>query len=548
MAKTSIVLLLLAAPLLAQKPGRGKKKDTSPPVDSLSWQRALPTFVRGMVYFSQSLYEEATDYLSQAAEAAPHSSGIHHYLAQVAYRQSDPIRMLTHAEKAYKEAPREVWLGLGYAYALMLNSQRQEAIRVLEELHRLYPTDPEVLHRLAQTYQAVGDWQRADAYYQKLQQLGGSSEELFQARVQLLVEAGQLGRAIALAESLLTLWPTHEVYWEVAARLYELSQNLPRMAQTLTQLLQLDPANSLAWGLVLTYADYFEDVWEEGVWERFLESYAVPVEVKYALLRRIALLDEEDYRAALAQLLADYPSPAGWELWAQYWQQKGRWDSVALAWQRVFALDSTQAAAYWAYLYALWRLGGGDSLARAVELGKELFPGQGRLFWWEGVVAAQRKQCRRALSAFARGWRLLPEPDTVTAQTVLYYQLLCELQEGSLTPQTQALLSRWYKEPWSSGLVQLFNLRVRPHAPEGSSPSIGALPSPYGEWGAFLLSVQQGRMEEARRAAASLAEKDTQLPLELWQDLLTRLSESLVGTAYYRWKARARAQYPLADL
>lgn len=547
MAKGWVCFVLLFIPLWAQKSGKGKKK-ASLAADSLSWQRAVPAFVRGMVYFSQSLYEEAAEYLSQAAEAAPNSPGIHHYLAQIAYRQSDPIRMLTHAEKAYKEAPQAVWLGLGYAYALMLNGQRPEAVRILEQLHRLYPADSEVLHRLAQTYQAMGDWQRADACYQKLQWLGGGTEELFQARVQLLVEAGQLGRAIALAESLLTIWPKHEVYWETAARLYELSQNLPRMAQILTQLLQLDPANSVAWSLVLAYADYFEEVWEEGVWERFLESYAVPAEVKYALLRRVAILDEEAYRGALAQLLTAYPLPTGWELWAQYWQQQGRWDSVALAWQRAFALDSTQAGAYWAYLYALWRLGGGDSLARAVERGKELFPGQGRLFWWEGVALAQQNRCRQALSAFAKGWRLLPEPDTLTAHTILYYQLLCELREGSLSSHTQAQLSRWYGEPWGSGLVKLLSLRTQPAAPEGSGPAVVSLPSPYAEWGAFLLAVQQGRMEEARRIAASLAEKDLQLPLELWQDILGRLSESLVGTAYHRWKARARTQYPLADL
>lgn len=263
MAKGWLALALLVFPLFAQK-AKAKSKPSSPAPDTLSWRQAVPAFVRGVVYFSQSLYEEAAEYLSQAAEAAPNSPGVHHYLAQVAYRQSDPIRMLTHAEKAYREAPQEVWLGLGYAYALMLNGQRQEAVRLLEQLHRTHPTDPEILHRLAQSYQAMGDWQRADACYQKLQLLGGSTEELFQARVQLLVEAGQLGRAIALAESLLTLWPKHEVYWEVAARLYELSQNLPRMAQTITQLLKLDPANPVAWNLVLSYSDYFEDVWRRG--------------------------------------------------------------------------------------------------------------------------------------------------------------------------------------------------------------------------------------------------------------------------------------------
>ncbi|MCX7607299.1 MAG: tetratricopeptide repeat protein [Bacteroidia bacterium] len=551
MAKIFYLIGIGAVLLFAQK--KSKVKPASSPSssqDTTSWKQGLPPFVKGVILFSQGLYEEAAEYFYKAAEAAPHSAGVHYYLSRLAYQQGDYIRMLTHIEKAYKEAPHEAWVGIAYAAALALNGQQYQSTALLEKLVQDFPEEPEILLRLAQSYQAAGEIEKADRYYRQLQLMGGAYEEVFQMRVQMFVEVGQVGRAIAIAESLAALWPKHEVYWETIARLYELSRNLSRMAEVVQHLLQIDPANQVGWGLVLAYPELFEEMWGYDVWEGFLESYTVPAEVKYALLRRGDFLEEEEYREALSKLLRENPMSIGWDLWAQYWMQNGRWDSAATAWKRALASDSIHLPIYGSYLYALWQLGGGDSLAREVERAQEFFPGQGRLFLWQGVAYAQQREWPEACKAFQRGWRLLPTPDTPLARVAAYYQAIAEIAQNKLTPQTRERFQGHYPGETGTALLALLLLRGGEKPAElKNTPeeTFSALPSPLREWGELLWALSLNRLEEARRIA-SIVDTSSSVPLEMWEDILTRLGPQILGPAYHRWRSQAEKQYPLALL
>ncbi|GIV23978.1 MAG: tetratricopeptide repeat protein [Bacteroidia bacterium] len=547
MAKVSVWLLGLVGLLLfAQKKPQSPKKDKdhTASADTHVWRQAVPPFVRGVVLWSQGLSEEAAEFFYKAAEAAPHSPGIHYYLARLAYTQEDYIRMLTHAEKAYREAPNELWIGIGYAIALELNGQKKQAVEILERLHKLYPQEPEILLRLAQAYQQIGQIDKADAYYNKLLAVEGSYEEVFQARVRLFVEAGHLGRAIALAESTVALWPKHEGYWETLTRLYELSRNLPRMAEVVQKLLEIDPANMVGWSLVLAYPEYFEQLWGPEMWEELLAAPAVPAEVKYSLLQRADFLEEEDYQQVLAQLLRQQPSAVGWDLWGRFWAGKGHWDSAAVAWKRAWSADTQGLSFLASYLYALYRLGGGDSLLREVEKTQELFPGQGRFFLWEGVAAAQCRQWTRASAAFTRGWRLFVGGDSVLAQAAAYYHLLTELAQGGLSASTRERFLRECGTSVGEALIALLQARQGQKASQLQTAA-PALPEPYRRWAAFWMAYAEGRLDEARRIAASAAE-ETSLPLEMWEDFLLRLTPQTVGTLYQRWRQKAAQAYPLA--
>jgi len=547
MGKVGIGLLGLVGVLLfAQKKAQPPKKPKDPTVtvDTQGWRQAAPPFTRGVVLWSQGLSEEAAEFFYKAAEIAPHSPGIHYYLARLAYTQEDYIRMLTHAEEAYREAPNELWIGIGYAVALELNGQKKQTVEILERLHKLYPKEPEILLRLAQACQQIGQIDKADAYYRELLSVGGGYEEVFQARVRLFVEAGQLGQAIALAESTVAVWPKHEGYWETLARLYELSRNLPRMAEVVQKLLGIDPANMVGWSLVLAYPEYFEQLWGPETWEELLVSPAIPAEVKYSLLQRVDFLEEEDYQQVLGELLRQQPLAGGWDLWGRFWAKKGRWDSAAVAWKRAWSAD-TQGLAFLAnYLYALYRLGGGDSLLREVEKAQELFPGQGRLFLWEGVAAAQCRQWARASAAFTRGWRLFASGDSLLFQVAAYYHLLTELAQGALSASTRERFLRAYGTTGGEALIALLQAR-QSHQASQLQAIVSSLPPPYREWAAFWIAYAGGRLEEARRIAADAAHQPA-LPLEMWEDFLLRLTPQTVGTLYQRWRQKAAQAYPLA--
>ncbi|MEN2992031.1 MAG: tetratricopeptide repeat protein [Bacteroidia bacterium] len=524
----------------AQKRSRQTSK-----VDTLRWQAAAAPFTRAVVLFSQGLYEESAEYLYKAVEVVPNSPGIHHYLARIAYMQGDYLRMLTHAEKAYKEAPNELWLALGYASALQLNNQEAEALAVLEKLYSLWPNNPEILLRLAQLYQEKGDLDKADMLYQKLQHLSGNYEEIFQTRIHMFVEAGQIGRAVAIAETLANLWPNHEIYLETGARLCELSRNMNCMIDFVQRLLRIDSANQVAWGVVLDYPEVFESVWGREVWEELLSISSIPLEVRYKLLSQADFVEEE-FLERLNSFLRAYPMAVGWELAAQYWRRKGRWDSAGKAWKQAIALDSSQLSYHLAYFYALWQQGGGDSLAAAVERAQELFPGQGRLLIWVGLVQAQQNLWREALSSFQRAKRLVDELESPLRELSAYYTALAEAKLGRLSISTRQQLENLYPAPIGAYLWRIFTLRTG-SATEAIYPLPTQTVSPYTEWLNLLLALAQKRPNEALRYALQV-ENLPNLPLELWEDLLLRFSETEHPEAYARWKTYAKAAYPLAPL
>ncbi|MCX8112157.1 MAG: tetratricopeptide repeat protein [Bacteroidia bacterium] len=537
---------LLIWPTLIYAQKKSKQRNLSANADTNAWRGAAPAFTRGVVLFTQGLIEEAADFLEKAAELSPNSAGIHYYLARIAYAQGDPIRMLTHAEKAYLEAPQEIWTVLGYAAALQLNSQTKEACELLEKLLKSHPDHPEILFRLAQAYQAQGDIDKADAYYARFQHLTGSYEETFQARVHLFVEKGHTQRAIALAESLATLFPRHEVYLETAVRLYELNRDLKGMASAAGRLLEIDPANQVGWEVVLGYPELFEEIWGEESWERFLEAPGVPVEIKYALLRRVDFLEDEEFLAILRRLLAEAPTASGWELYARYWAHQERWDSAARAWRSAIALDSTQVSLYGDYFYALYRLGGGDSLLREVQRARELIPGQGRFYLWEAIALTLNRSPEMALPLFQKGWRLLQPLDTPLAQIASYYHAIAEITTHQLSIQTRQKLLTLYKPPIGEVLLEILTTRrgerhKSPNRKEG-------LPLVYESWLNLVRDLQANRFTEAYAHAAKAVRSGQSLPLEMWEDILLSLGEKGIGPDYNEWKQQAQKTYPLAIL
>lgn len=538
-----IVFCVACSGALAQK--KSRSRGTPVASDTTTWRQAVVPFTRGIVLFSQGLVEEAADFLDKAAEVAPNSAGIHYYLARIAYAQGDPIRMLVHAEKAYAEAPDELWIALGYAAALQLNNQLREACSLLEKLLREHPDHPEIVFRLAQAYQSAGDVDKADLYYARFQYLTGSYEETFQTRIHLLIEKGRVHQAISLAESLAAIFPRHEVYLETAVRLYELQRDLRGMASATARLLGMDPANPVGWEVVLSYPELFEEMWGEESMERLLETPGVPTEVKYAILRRTDFLEEEELLPVLRKLLAEAPSANGWDLYARYWAYKGHWDSAAYGWKAAITLDSMQLTIYMDYFYALWRLGGGDSLLREVRRASELMPGQGRLYLWEAIALTLTRSPEAALPLFQRGWRLVQNIDTTHAQIAMYYQAIAELMVGRPSSQTRQRFLTLYP---SFGDILWDILAMRQGAMPSSAVNPEVAPPPYREWWHLARAIRRGNLNEAYTHALQATTSSTPLPLEMWEDILLRTVQNRQDKRYAEWKQQAKTSYPLAEI
>ena len=538
-------VLLLLALVFAQK-SKKKKTTGDSSQDSTGWHAAAGPYVRGVAYFSMGLTEEALAYFLNALEKAPNSAGIHYYLAQIACMQRDYPRMLTHAEKAYREASGEFWLALGYAHALSLNEEHREAISLLQKLLQTYPDHPEILIRLAQSYRRLGRLTEADRYYEKLQQRGSILyDDFFQERVQMFVEAGELGRAIALTETLIARWPRTEIYRETAIRLYELARDLPRMAAHIQELLAVDLASPLAWEAILNNIEWFESRWDDQMWDSLLSRSEVPVEVRYALLRRFSE-EGADVRQRIDQLLKEMPTAEGWALRAELWLEEEERDSAAFALREAIRLDSTRWEWWSRWLYLLYQLGGGDSLERAILAVSERFPQQGLLYLWRGILYVQRGQPADAIAAFRRGWTLSSTLDTPMARLALFYEGLAYLLSKTSWPASYEARLSAYHNPAETTLLRYLIWRYGSQPPllPTEAEAQKALPHlpplhPLRLWAEGLLSPSNPDWQKRLSDNLSL------LPLEGWITLLSQGPAAFGPTTYQTWKNWVIQTYPL---
>lgn len=503
-------------------------------------------YTKGVAYFSMGLTEEALPYFLNALERAPNSAGIHYYLAQVAYLQRDYPRMLTHAEKAYREAPGEFWLALGYAHALSLNEEHREAISLLGKLLQTHPDHPEILIRLAQSYRRLGRLTEADQYYEKLQQRGGILyDDFFQERVQMFVEAGELGRAIALTETLIARWPRAEIYRETAIRLYELARDFPRMADHIQKLLAVDAASPLAWEVILSNIEWFESQWDDQMWDSLLSRSEVPVEVRYALLRRFSE-GGADVRQRIDQLLREVPTAEGWALRAELWLEEDERDSAALALREAIRLDSTRWEWWARWLNLLYQLGGGDSLERAILMVSERFPQQGILYLWRGILYVQRSQAADAIAAFRRGWTLTPTIDTSMARLALFYEGLAYLLSKTSWPASYEARLNAYHAPTEIPLLRYLIWRYSGQTPPPpiETEARKALPllsptHPLRLWTEGLLTPSNPDWQKR------LSDNLPFLPVEGWKTLLLLGPTTFGPPTYQSWKNWVIQTYPL---
>jgi len=543
------LLLVLTTLVCAQKKSKNKSAPALAKQDTLTWRGAVEPFVKGVVYVSQGLFEEATPYFLRALEQAPDNPAIHYYLAQIAYSQNDYPRMLTHAEKAYREAPQMLWLALGYAAALSLNEEHEAALRLLQKLSKEYPPHPEVLIRLAQAYRRLGRVAEADPIYQKLQERGGILyDNIFQERVQMFVERGRLGQAIALAESMVVRWPRTELYREIAIRLYELARNFPRMATHIEALIMLDASNSMAWEVVLSYLEWFETHWQAVRWDSLLSQPGIPTEVRYNLLVRLCE-DGTEVRQRLDQLLREAPTAEGWAFRADLWLEEDDVDSAAHALGEAIRMDSTRWEWWDRWLMLLYRLGGGDSLARSVEAASERFPTQSVLYLWSGIIRMQLGRTQEALTAFRKGWALASDVDTLVARTALYYEGVAYLRAGLPWSDTyRKRLSQYWTPPELLVFRYVMHRGGGQSFPEGEEPALhkalAQLPREHGLrlWAEGLVSPSDGDWQKR------IEEAPDQLPLEGWIAILSLGPQALSPVRYQAWRSRALQEYPLCPL
>ena len=119
---------------------------------------------------------------------------------------------LAQMRKHVEAHPEDKYEARLYAHAAFLVNQYQEGLRVLNIQHQLYPQDDNLLSTMADAHEKTGDYKKALAIYDTLQQWRGQSVELSSAKLKAYQALNDTTGAIHEMRALLASAPTNADY------------------------------------------------------------------------------------------------------------------------------------------------------------------------------------------------------------------------------------------------------------------------------------------------------------------------------------------------
>ena len=119
---------------------------------------------------------------------------------------------LAQMRKHVEAHPEDKYEARLYAHAAFLMNQYQEGLRVLNIQHQLYPQDDNLLSTMADAHEKTGDYKKALAIYDTLQQWRGQSVELSSAKLKAYQALNDTTGAIHEMRALLASAPTNADY------------------------------------------------------------------------------------------------------------------------------------------------------------------------------------------------------------------------------------------------------------------------------------------------------------------------------------------------
>jgi predicted Zn-dependent protease len=133
---------------------------------------------------------------------------------------------------------------LGQVRVLHSLGQKQEALKLLQDLLIQFPDNKVIKEQLARTYYAEGDWSRAESALAELLQHEEANPSLLLLYAHTLVEQGQFFKALPWLDRYGALDGTNRLYLLLRARIqYEGYHNRDAALTYLRALLKADPAD-----------------------------------------------------------------------------------------------------------------------------------------------------------------------------------------------------------------------------------------------------------------------------------------------------------------
>ena len=214
-----------------------------------------------------------------------------------------------HYARAFALEPQSYWSG--YASMLYNDGKKQEAIKTLEQAHKLKPADTDIITALEASYAASGDIKKALRMCDRLEAIEGINIYSTTTRYNLYLSAGQTDKAIQAIERYLRDNSDDIRYRVFLADLYLATGKREQALSIYRQLQEEHPDNPYVWLSLAQLSESENDAHRAALYtERALSSELMDLTEKLQLftkyserLSRVDSLPEK----VINSIVNDYP-------------------------------------------------------------------------------------------------------------------------------------------------------------------------------------------------------------------------------------------------
>lgn len=198
----------------------------------------------GLLYMKQKKWSQALDVIDTGLEHFPDNEDLMRMKASVLYQSRDYGGVIAEYKKLYRQHPDDLDTALAYARLLLAGGEAKKANTIydrllkahpdnrkiyeslvdffdvrydmqakraaLRKMRRQFPGDPDILLRIADTYEKEEKWDQARAVYDTVRTLRGSSRSLKLSVAETYLAQDSLEAASAVFEKLLRNSPDDE--------------------------------------------------------------------------------------------------------------------------------------------------------------------------------------------------------------------------------------------------------------------------------------------------------------------------------------------------
>ena len=257
--------------------------------------------------------ERALQLLLRASELAPKTAGVWQSLSSTQFRLERFDEALESAQKLVSLAPTDAAAWELAAGAAQRAGNRDRAVQLISSGLEKLPESAKLHYARGQLSREQGDFTAANVAYERAQQLGFTSADLFRNNAEALLEVGRPLDAAAFARAGLAHYPTDIALHQAATRLHVESKAPGDPVGELIKAARIQKTNAALWETAIGFLKYLDRPDDEQQLLREALASGSPKTPRLLSLEAIAQADagnRDQMMRTYEGLLARFPDDA----------------------------------------------------------------------------------------------------------------------------------------------------------------------------------------------------------------------------------------------